>query len=42
MTPSGVPLIWPNRKRYTLNLFKTTSLLESVFVCVFTISVVFF
>ena len=41
MTPSGVPLLWPKRKRYTLNLFKTTSLLESVFVGVFTISVVF-
>jgi inner membrane protein len=40
MTPSGVPLLWPNRKRYTLNLFKTTSLLESVFVGVFTIGVV--
>ena len=42
MSPSGVPLLWPKRKRYTLNLFKTTSLLESVFVGVFTISVVFF
>ncbi|MBE9109293.1 metal-dependent hydrolase [Nodosilinea sp. LEGE 07298] len=40
MTPSGVPLLWPNRKRYTVNLFKTTSLMESVFVGVFTISVV--
>lgn len=40
MTPSGVPLLWPNRKRYTLNLFKTTSVLESVFVGMFTISVV--
>ena len=40
MTPSGVPLLWPNCKRYTLKLFKTTSLLESVFVGVFTISVV--
>jgi inner membrane protein len=40
LTPSGVPLLWPKRKRYTLNLFKTTSILESVFVGIFTIGVV--
>jgi inner membrane protein len=40
LTPSGVPLLWPKRKRYTLNLFKTTSVLESVFVGIFTIGVV--
>ena len=40
LTPSGVPLLWPRRKRYTLNLFKTTSLLETVFIGVFTVSVV--
>lgn len=40
LTPSGVPLLWPKRKRYTLNLFRTFSLWESIFVGVFTVGVV--
>lgn len=42
MTPSGVPLFWPRRKTYSLNLFKTWSRTETVFVGAFTLGVAFF
>jgi inner membrane protein len=28
LTPSGVPLLWPNRRRFTLNLCQTGSIIE--------------
>lgn len=32
LTPSGVPLLWPSRRRFTLNLCRTGSLIEIVLV----------
>lgn len=40
MTPSGVPVFWPHKRTYSLNLFKTWSWQETVFVGVFTIGTV--
>lgn len=36
LTPSGVPLLWPNKRRFSLNLFKTWSWQETAFVGVLT------
>jgi inner membrane protein len=41
-TPSGVPLFYPKKTTYSLNLFKTRSPLETVFVGTFTLSVFIF
>lgn len=32
LTPSGVPLLWPSRRRFTLNLCQTGSLMEMLVV----------
>lgn len=32
LTPSGVPLLWPNRQRFSLNLCKTGSVVEILLV----------
>ncbi|HLO77719.1 MAG TPA: metal-dependent hydrolase [Magnetospirillum sp.] len=32
LTPSGVPLLWPSRRRFTLNLCETGSLVEIALV----------
>ena len=32
LTPSGVPLLWPSRRRFTLNLCETGSLVEMLLV----------
>lgn len=32
LTPSGVPLLWPSKRRFTLNLCRTGSALEIVLV----------
>ena len=40
MTPSGVPLFWPKKRTYTLNLFKTWTWQETASVGVFTFIVV--
>jgi inner membrane protein len=40
MTPSGVPLFWPKRRTYSLNLFKTWGWQETTFVGAFTIGTV--
>jgi inner membrane protein len=37
-TPSGVPLLWPKRKTYSLNLFPTGSLAEYGFVGVLAVA----
>lgn len=34
MTPSGVPLLWPSKRRFTLNLCRTGSLAEMLVVAV--------
>lgn len=34
LTPSGVPLLWPNRRRFTLNLCRTGSAVEIALVAV--------
>ena len=39
LTPSGVPLFYPKKTTYSLNLFKTRSPLETVAVGAFTLSV---
>ena len=41
LTPSGVPLFYPNKKTYSLNLFQTRSFLESVVVGALTLAVFF-
>lgn len=37
LTPSGVPLLWPSRRRFTLNLCHTGSLIEVGLVAVIAI-----
>lgn len=37
LTPSGVPLLWPNKRRFTFNLCRTGSLTEIAIVAVITI-----
>lgn len=32
LTPSGVPLLWPNRRRFTFNLCRTGSIVEITLV----------
>lgn len=32
LTPSGVPLLWPNKRRFTLNLCRTGSIIEITLV----------
>ncbi|MGB7416267.1 MAG: metal-dependent hydrolase [Thermosynechococcaceae cyanobacterium] len=32
LTPSGVPLLWPKKKTYSLNLFKTNSRQETLLI----------
>lgn len=34
LTPSGVPLLWPNKRRFTLNLCRTGSMTEMALVAV--------
>ncbi|CAA7622998.1 hypothetical protein MTBLM5_50185 [Magnetospirillum sp. LM-5] len=34
LTPSGVPLLWPSRRRFTLNLCSTGSWIEFALVAV--------
>lgn len=34
LTPSGVPLLWPNRRRFTLNLCRTGGMMEIALVAV--------
>lgn len=41
LTPSGVPLFYPKRKTYSLNLFKTRSFMETLIVAIFTLGVFF-
>jgi inner membrane protein len=41
LTPSGVPLFYPLKKTYSLNLFKTRSFLETVVVGFLTLAVFF-
>lgn len=42
LTPSGVPLLWPNKRRFSANLFKTWSWHETLFVGALTIGTVVF
>ncbi|NEZ61035.1 metal-dependent hydrolase [Adonisia turfae] len=42
LTPSGVPLFWPRKTTYSMNLFKTRSWQETLFVGLFTFSTVIF
>lgn len=37
LTPSGVPLFYPKKKTYSLNLFKTRSTAEFITVCTLTL-----
>lgn len=34
LTPSGVPLLWPSRRRFTLNLCRTGSVVEIALVAI--------
>jgi inner membrane protein len=38
LTPSGVPLLWPNKRRFTLNLCRTGSLTEIAIVAIIAIA----
>lgn len=41
MTPSGVPLLYPKKKTYSFNLFKTKSTAEFILVCAITLLMIF-
>lgn len=38
LTPSGVPLLWPNKRRFSLNLCRTGSLTEIAIVAIIAIA----
>lgn len=40
MTPSGVPLLWPHKKNYSLKLFRTNSWQEDASVWLFGVGIV--
>lgn len=42
MTPSGVPLLWPHKRRFSFNLFKTWSWQETAFVGLLTFAMLIF